>query len=45
MQELLAKYEKEFGYKPSYHELYSLYTQGALVLTDAQENELVKLAN
>jgi len=45
MQKLIATYEKQFGYKPSVQELYSLYTQGELTLTDEQEDELLSKLN
>lgn len=45
MQKLIATYEKQYGYKPSVQELYSLYTQGELTLTDEQEDELLSKLN
>ncbi len=45
MQKLIATYEKQYGYKPSVQELYSLYTQGELMLTDEQEDELLSKLN
>lgn len=43
MNNYIKKYEKKHGYKPTVQELYSLYTQGGLVLSDKEENELLKL--
>lgn len=45
MQKLIATYEKQYGYKPSVQELYSLYAQGELILTDEQEDELLSKLN
>lgn len=42
MQNLLIKYENEYGYTPSLSELYDLYTQGELSLTNDEENALLK---
>jgi len=42
MNNLISKYEKKFGYKPTIGELYGLYTQGVLELTDEEENLLIK---
>jgi hypothetical protein len=45
MKSLISRYEKKFGYKPTIGELYSLYTQGVLILTDEEENALLKKLN
>ena len=42
IKNLIKKYEKEYGYKPSKEELNTLYTNGELSLTDKEENELIK---
>ena len=36
---------KKFGYLPTIFELYNLYTEGSLKLTDQEENELIKQYN
>jgi hypothetical protein len=41
IKNLIKKYEKEYGYKPSKEELNTLYTNGELSLTDKEENELL----
>jgi len=41
MKTFIKKYIKKFGYKPGIFELYSLHTQGALILTDKEENKLL----
>ncbi len=43
LKTLLENYQNEYGYIPTYHELFDLYQQGYLSLTDEQENELLKL--
>lgn len=43
MKNIVKKYEKKYGYKPSTRELYSLYTSGCLVLSDREEDELLRL--
>jgi len=43
MYKFIKKYQKKYGYKPSMPELYSLYTQGELILTDIEEDILLKL--
>jgi hypothetical protein len=43
MKTLLENFKKEHGYTPTYHELFDLYQQGYLSLTDKQENELLGL--
>ncbi len=42
MNNLLARYKKYYGYNPTIQELYSLYTQGELQLSDSDENALLK---
>ena len=41
MKEVIERYEREHGYSPSIGELYGQYTDGNLVLTDEQEDELI----
>jgi len=43
LKTLLENYQNEYGYIPTYHELFGLYQQGYLLLTDEQENELLNL--
>lgn len=43
MKALIKKWKQRYGYEPTTTELYSHYTQGCLILTDKQENELLKL--
>jgi hypothetical protein len=45
MKTFLKNYENKYGYTPTYEELFSLYQQGYLQLTDEQENELLKHFN
>jgi len=44
MQEKINKifksYIKKFGYTPSSYEIYTMYTNGTLILTDKQENTI-----
>ena len=42
MKTIIEKYEKKYGYMPTIKELYNLYTQGELRLTDDEENTLIK---
>ena len=42
MKEIIKKYIKKFGYKPTSFELYSLYKEGQLSLSDSEENILIK---
>ena len=42
VQNIISKYEKKHGYKPSKEELNDLYTSGELYLTDEEENELIE---
>lgn len=42
MQSLLDRYEQKHGYRPTLAELYSLYTQGQLVLSDTEEDALLQ---
>ena len=41
MKSILKNYEKKHGYTPSIFELFKLYTNGGINLTDNQENELL----
>jgi len=41
MKKFIENYIKKFGYKPTIFELFSLYTQGVLILTDKEENSLL----
>lgn len=43
MKELIENYQNEYGYTPTYYELFELHQQGYLSLTDKQENELLGL--
>lgn len=45
MKSIISKYKKVYGYEPTINELYSLYTQGSLVLSDKEENALLKAVN
>ena len=38
------EYYEVYGYKPTFEEFYSLYTQGALHLTDEAEDTIIRLA-
>ena len=41
METIIKKYVAKFGYTPSVSELYNLYTQGELILSDNEENSLI----
>lgn len=41
IQLLQSEQQAILGYQPTVQELYSLYTQGQLSLTNQQENELI----
>ncbi len=41
METIIKNYAKKFGYTPNILELYNLYTQGELILTDSEENKLI----
>ncbi len=45
MKSIIKKYEKKYGYKPTVLEIYNLYQTGYLILTDKEENELIKTIN
>jgi len=45
MQSIKKSYLKIYGYEPTDNELLSLYTQGSLLLTDSQEDEIIKYFN
>ena len=45
MKSIIKKYEKKYGYKPTVLEIYNLYKQGYLILTDKEENELINTIN
>jgi len=45
MQEIKNNYLKTYGYTPGDAEILALYTQGALILTDKQENKLIEYFN
>lgn len=45
MKSIIIKYQKKYGYKPTVLELYNLYRKGFLILTDKEENELIKTIN
>jgi hypothetical protein len=42
MSAIIKRYEKKYGYKPNIFELYSLYSQGYLNLSDSEENQLLR---
>ena len=42
MKTILKKYKKKFGYSPTLYELKNLYSEGLLILSDKEENELKK---
>jgi len=42
MNNILSKYAKLWGYTPTTHELWALYTQGELMLSDKEESILLK---
>ena len=44
MKDIYKKYEKEYGYTPSFRELWGYYTDGELDLTDGQEYDMNKQA-
>ena len=41
---LERKHYEVYGYKPTFEEFYSLYKQGALPLTDEEEDMIIRLA-
>jgi len=45
MKLIIKKYIKKYGYKPTVLELYNFYRQGYIILTDKEENELIKTIN
>lgn len=45
IEAIKKKYLKTYGYSPTDEEIFALYSQGALLLTDKQENELLKYFN
>jgi len=45
MNSIRKKYLKAYGYLPSDNELLSLYQGGDLILTDKEENDLLKYFN
>ena len=44
LMNLEREYYEIYGYKPTFEEFYSLYTQGALRLTDQAEDMIIRLA-
>jgi hypothetical protein len=42
MKTIIKKWKQKYGYEPSIIEIYNYYTQGYLILTDKQENEILK---
>ena len=42
MKKLINDWLKKYGYTPTIWELHSLYTQGELILTDKQEDEILE---
>tara|TARA_R110002012_G_scaffold10005_2_gene46595 strand:- start:22949 stop:23128 length:180 start_codon:yes stop_codon:yes gene_type:complete len=45
METIIKNYKEKFGYSPSIFELHNLYTQGSLLLSDNEENILIKEFN
>jgi len=45
MKSIIKKYQKKYGYKPTVLEIYNLYKQGYLILTDKEENKLINTIN
>ena len=45
MQDIKKEYLKKYGYTPTDNEIYILYSNGELRLTDKQENEIIKYFN
>ena len=45
MGNIKKQYLKVYGYLPTDYELLNLYYQGAILLTDKQENKLIKYFN
>jgi hypothetical protein len=45
MNQIRKNYLKNYGYTPTDSELLCLYTNGCLLLTDNEENELIKYFN
>lgn len=43
IENLIKKYEKKIGYKLELWELKYLYTSGEILITDEEENALIKL--
>jgi len=42
MKTIVKEWKQKYGYEPSLNEIYSHYTQGYLILTDKEENEILK---
>jgi len=40
MKTIINNYIKKYGYKPSIFELFYLYSQGNLILSNSEENSL-----
>ena len=45
MQEIKKEYLKKYGYTPADNEILNLYLNGELILSDRQENEILKYFN
>lgn len=45
MQTIKKNYSKIYGYEPTNEEILNLYFQGCLLLTDKQENQIIKYFN
>jgi hypothetical protein len=43
MKKFIKNYVEKFGYKPTIFELFNVYNQGVLILTDEEENSLLLL--
>lgn len=42
MKTIVKKWIKKYGYIPTLNEIYNQYMQGCLILTDKEENEILK---
>jgi hypothetical protein len=45
MQDIKKEYLKKYGYTPGDSEILNLYLNGELILSDRQENEILKYFN
>lgn len=42
MESIIKDFMQDYGYKPTVYELFNACSNGMLLLTDKQENELLK---